>query len=273
MKKILIATDFSEASQNAGKYAASLAAAFNARIILFHVYQPIFAAADISQYVVSADIKQMALHDLAEEANVLNTEKRPGFYTFAEEGPIAKTICQKAAEHKVDLVVVGMKAKHKGLRKIFGSTVTELLKKSAVPLMIIPEGTHFRGINVLAVASGTDIPVHIDPHLLDVVAALSEQFRAATYVVGISKSRVEEAFHLLNRPYRLMKMVGHSDAMYEVVRNKDVTDGLTHFIENFHADVLVLPRYQLSRTDRLFHHSITRDMIYQSHIPLLVIPG
>lgn len=272
MKKILIATDFSDAARNAGQYGVHLAQAFGASTILFHVFQPLYAAADIPQYVVSADVRQMALHDLAEEAEMLDAERQPDFFTFAEEGPVAKTIAEKADSNKIDLVVVGMKAQHKGLRKLFGSAVTGLAKRSKVPVLSVPEGTQFHGISVIAVAVAADIPVESDPHLLDVVTAISQQFRASVYVVSISKNRLEEAFHLLQRPYRLMKTLGSNNTVFEDVRNKDIGDGLTAFIENFHVDVLVMLAPKRSNSERLIHHSVTKEMIYRSHIPLLLIP-
>jgi len=39
MKNIFIVTDFSEASQNAGRYAVEMAKYFNANVFLFHAYQ------------------------------------------------------------------------------------------------------------------------------------------------------------------------------------------------------------------------------------------
>lgn len=272
MKKILIATDFSDAARNAGQYGVHLAQAFGASTILFHVYQPLYAAADIPQYVVSADIRQIALHNLTEEAQILDFERRPNFFTFAEEGPVAKTIAQKSDENDIDLVVVGMKAKHKGLRRLFGSAVTELVTRSKVPILSVPEDTHFHGIKIIAVAVNADMPVESDLHLLDIVSAMSQQFQASIYVVSISKTKLEEAFHLLNRPYRLMKTLGSNNTLFESMRSKSITDGLTAFIENFHVDMLVMLAPYRNKTERFFHHSITKEMIYHSHIPLLLIP-
>jgi nucleotide-binding universal stress UspA family protein len=271
MKKILIATDFSDAARNAGQYGLHLAQAFNATAILFHVFQPLYAAADIPQYVVSADIKQIALHNLAAEAEFLDTDRYPDFFTYTEEGPVAKTIVQKCEANAIDLIVVGMKARHKGLRKLFGSTVTELAKIANVPVLVVPEDTRFHGIGVIAVAVETDIPVESDPELLGVVTAMSKQFNASLYVVSISKNKLEEAFHLLQRPYRLMKTLGSNNALFEDMRNKDIGEGLTAFIENFHVDVLVMLVPKRGAAERLLHHSITKEMVYHTHIPLLLI--
>ena len=271
MKNILIATDFSKAARNAATYGVRLAATFNATPILFHAYQPISAPVDVSQYAVSADVRQAALHHLADEISLLNTHHHSKLYTLAEEGPVAATILRKAARQQIDLIVLGMKAKFKGWRWLFGSTVTTLASRSDLPILIVPERATFHGVNVLAVVIESDLSINEKQWLLNVLTALAGQYRAAVYLVRISQNQIQEAYQLLSQPYRLSKVMASSGDFLRTSHNEDVSAGLSNFIENFQVDILAILMSKPAGHAPLSHHGLTRQMIYQAQIPLLLM--
>jgi len=66
MKKILIATDFSEASYNAASYGTDMALAIGADIVLLHVFQLPVPSSEVSIALSAEDIREEAEEMIAE---------------------------------------------------------------------------------------------------------------------------------------------------------------------------------------------------------------
>jgi nucleotide-binding universal stress UspA family protein len=135
MKTIFAATDFTQAAHNACVYAASLAREFKARLVLFSAYEPIpFPITEVPFEYNAEDMKAPTELRLAKAAEALQVAPNEVVIeTMCREGIIINEIISAARETKADIIVAGMKDKGKGLRKIFGSTVTALARKSDLP--------------------------------------------------------------------------------------------------------------------------------------------
>ena len=139
MKTILVATDFSTASRHAFLYAIELSNAFNARLILFSAYQQVPVPVDEPALIMAAeDMGKITRQLLDEEArHSPYSETEIAIDTRCKEGLAYSSILATAKEQKADLIILGMKSAGKGFKKIFGSTVTALAKKTGVPLIIV----------------------------------------------------------------------------------------------------------------------------------------
>lgn len=272
MKTILVATDFSEASLSALSYARSLASAFNARFILFHAYTPVSTPAETLATVQPADVRDDVMQHLNDELRSLNHGELPYCYAECEEGDVVDSILSKVREKKVDLVVAGMKMEHKGFRKVFGSTVTSLCTKSPVPVLVVPESSNYRDIKVMAVAFESDVPENSSPYLLDSVREFSERFAAAVYLVKVFDDSLVNGMMFQQRPYRMIKMLRTTDPVFESLDGNNIVEELLQYIENRDVDVLAILSHNLPWIQKAFHQSVTKQLIFSSHIPLLVIP-
>lgn len=151
MKKILIALDYSEATLLIAEKGNELAKAFGAEVILIHVlsdptyynslnYSPImgfdsFSNLDIVQSSTIEDVRNAA-------QDFLNRFKKkmalPEAETVLSEGDFADEILKTASEKNADIIVMGTHSRT-GIDKIFmGSVAEKVLRKSEVPVFIIP---------------------------------------------------------------------------------------------------------------------------------------
>jgi nucleotide-binding universal stress UspA family protein len=273
MKAILVATDFTEASSNACRYGVDLANYLNTKVILFNAYQLISAPAfDTPVYIDSGNAKELANRQLLDQARELNVSHTPDFYLDCNEGPVVDSIIRKVKEVKADLVVTGMKHDHKEFRKIFGSTVAGLINKSPVPVIVVPEGVKFQNIATTALAFESDVDAEGNPHILDTLHEIAEHFHSRVYMVKVSKNKLQEAFSLLHKPYRLTKMMGNTDPLFESISNKNVEGGLLTFVQNYNVNLLALMPHRNSPIQRLIKMSLTRKMIFDANLPLLILP-
>lgn len=272
MKTILIATDFSNAAHNAALYAAELAKAFNARLILFSAYEQASVPVSEIPVLTSADMGIRAKRRLEDEKQLLT--KGNGFLveTSSKPGIAASCILQAIEENKADIIIAGMKKSDQAIRRVFGSTVTALLNKLSVPLLVVPENASFRDISAIALANESDVAPDSDPHLLDILREIGERFHSKLYLVRVVKNRFQEAYEVLNRPFKINRMVRTLDPAYECIEGKDVPQALTEFTEAYHINLLALLRPQHTLLERWFLKSTTRAVIFESPVPLLILP-
>lgn len=146
MKTLLVAVDFSDASRRILSAAADLASAVSAKVILLHVvepmasYVPVGAAMDVVETmpppIAEEDLRnqQAQLQRLAADLPGINVE------CVATIGLAADEIVVQAKERGVSHIVLGSHG-HGALYHLFaGSVVTGVLKRAAVPVLVVPIG-------------------------------------------------------------------------------------------------------------------------------------
>jgi nucleotide-binding universal stress UspA family protein len=275
MKTILAATDFTQAAHNACVYAAALAKEYKARLILFSAYQPLpFPPTEVPLGVIIEDIKSATELELRKAVSALQLLHNDiEIETMSSEGPAVNEIIIAAKEIGADIIVIGMKDHGKGFRKVFGSTVTTLARKSLLPLLVVPEGAGFVKLNTIALANDHDANAGADQHLLDMLRDLGERFSSKLYLVRIVKNQFQESYETFNRPLRLAGMVKSLNPVYECFEGRVQEKALNQFIMEHDIDMLALLPHYHSMADRLFSKSTTRSMIFESQVPLLILPG
>lgn len=274
MKTILIATDFSQASDNASLYGKFLAKAFNARIILFSAYQPIpVAAVEVGAMVATDDMQRFTYEQLKDKTKIINKNNEVSVQVLCKMGASADSILETANDNKADIIILGMKERGKGLRRVFGSTVTELIRKSTIPLIVVPEEVKYTAIKSIALAHESDIDPKADEYLLYALRSIAKRFQSKLYMVHVARDEFKEAFEVLNRPFRLVRMTRSLYPEYEYLHGKNVPEILNTFVAGHKVNLLTLLPHKHSLLERLFFRSTTRSMVFDSHIPLLILPA
>lgn len=156
IQKILYATDLSDNSKRAFGYAASVAQSFGAQMIVLHVVEPINPNTymQISSMLGEAEWVNLQMgrdSQLTEEIMTrlkqfcldLQTDLR----SFPlEEGQImirkglpVDEIIGIAASEKVDLIIMGTHGYGLVKDALMGGTVRRLVRRSDIPVMVVPD--------------------------------------------------------------------------------------------------------------------------------------
>lgn len=274
MKTIIVATDFSPAARNATLYAVQLARSFGARLILFHAYNtPLVPITEELPVVTAGDMKQVVEQSLWQEMMAVDPTVEVTLRTDSKQGEASAAILQAVREQDADLVVLGMKATGRSVRKVFGSTVTTLSHKTQVPLLVVPEEISFRPVETVVVAYDTDLAPDDDAHVLDAVRAVASRFNSKVYLVHVAKTEFREIYQVMHKPYRLSRMMTKLDPVFETIRSKSIGVALDRFIKEHDVNILAMMPEKKTLLSRWFSTSITRLMAFRSVIPLLLLPG
>ncbi|OQP63839.1 hypothetical protein A3860_23155 [Niastella vici] len=272
MKTILVATDFSDAAHSASLYAVELAKAFNARIILFNAFQQVPVPVSEIPVLTMEEMAVRVERQLEEEKKLLGEGNDVPIELFFKPGVANRIIPIAIKEKKADIIITGMKKDNTTLRHIFGSTVSQLVKNLVVPMIVVPEDTTYTSISTIALANESDVAPDSDVRLLDTLRLLGERFHSKLYLVRVAENRFQEAYEMLNRPFKISRMVRTLDPIYECIVGKDVPGALKDFISGYKINLLALLTHKQGLWERLFMKSTTRTMIFETPVPLLILP-
>jgi nucleotide-binding universal stress UspA family protein len=148
IKKILVAVDGSKPSLDASEEAISLAAKYEAELIVVHVVSPDVRygyledvitpglPASLKEVVVLAMEKgQKYLDEVKQNASENKVEVRTEVLIGATS--VVKEIVEYAEEHKIDLIVIGTRG-ISGIKKmLLGSTASGVLSYAHCPVLIV----------------------------------------------------------------------------------------------------------------------------------------
>ncbi|GFE61905.1 universal stress protein [Geobacter sp. AOG2] len=138
---ILFATDFSEVSDYAFDYAATLATTYGARLVIVHVVAHQvdlrnFYVPDVSFDELDKQVEEGAKSRMADFCGGL-TERFPDATACVVIGIPHEEILRKAAEEKASLIVMGTHGRQGFDHFIFGSTAERVVKTSPCPVLTV----------------------------------------------------------------------------------------------------------------------------------------
>jgi universal stress protein A len=138
IKSILCPMDFSDASNNAYRYACEFARSMGSKIQLLHVVEPRPIAADMSlAYIpVEEDLVKAAQDDLVP---VLEEARKNGLDVQADVmiGVPVDVILQQISDLDASLLIMGSHGKSGLSRLLMGSVAEGVVRKANVPVLIV----------------------------------------------------------------------------------------------------------------------------------------
>ncbi len=144
LERILVPTDFSEHSRQAGRYACELAKQFRAQVQVLHVVEPLnvpIQSANVleqTQQIEEAarqELQQWMADDLAEVERVVRTTRK---------GEPFVEIVRYTREHNIDLITIGTHGRSGLVHTLIGSVAERVVRKAACPVLTVrAEDHHF----------------------------------------------------------------------------------------------------------------------------------
>jgi nucleotide-binding universal stress UspA family protein len=132
--RILIATDFSDASRNALRYAAAIAGFNGAKLYIVHVVSS-FGYTIVPD--AEAQATKLAARDLEGLVNNLNDALAVEVALIVRQGDIAAALNEAIREEKIDLIVLGTHGRT-GLSKLMlGSVAESVFREMSCPVLTV----------------------------------------------------------------------------------------------------------------------------------------
>ncbi|MBZ5858168.1 universal stress protein [Flavihumibacter profundi] len=271
MKSFLVATDFSEPSREAALYAANLAKSLGAELTLLHAYLLPTPVSEVPYVMVSVDELQKDNEKLAREM-AANLQQQTGITvkTIVNIGMPADEIVYQAKEIGAELIVIGMRGENTALDKFIGSTTVAVIRKSHIPVLVVPAKNSYVALQNLTYA--TDFSYTMNPRCLEALGSLLKSNPGAKlHVVNFQRPGEIMSAEQISGKVRLEPMLEKINHQYHSLENSSVEAGLVEFLNQQPSQMLVMVAHKHSWWERLVSGSHTREMAYKSNIPLLVL--
>lgn len=273
MKTIIIPTDFSPTATNAMHYGVDMAKAIHASIILLHVYQVPVSYTDTPIVLVSVEeLKKEAeqkLEKLHKEVEHL-TSGSIKIYTEARLGNIADEIENLCEKVRPFAVVMGSKGSS-GIEKVlFGSTTLTAIRHLTWPVICIPPGKVF-GNGIKKIGFACDFRNIVETTPADAIKILVKEFGAELHVLNVDYHNRQFKPETPEQSALLHTMLEEVNPVYDFIEHKDIEDGLNEFAEKNNLDLLITIPKKHKLLDGLFRPSSTKQLVVQSHIPVMCI--
>lgn len=268
MKKILVPTDFSSAADNAFKFAIDLAAKFKSELVLYHAYsfnrkfdyddnhpehlQPYLK--NLETQVENTRLKFQAITESLGLSVKIILEENDVFYLFKE----------KAAKHKVNLIVMGTTGATGIERVIYGSTAVMALEVSTVPVLFVPPGYTLKGLDRIVLA--TDMK-DVSPKTLEPLKNLALNFEGKVTVLNVKNDSESD------KPWKDQLPMDKVKSEYvRVPLLKSINDSINAFVERDESDLVCMIRRKKGFFESLFKKSVKKTRVHHGKLPFLVLP-
>lgn len=258
---IILLTDFSEPAKNAIKYAVD-AFGEDVEYNLINAY-----------YARTSSATLLDLNDMLAKESQANLEEEikwmkgeyPNLnldvYPHSIFGSPVDAIKKLAIDKEQDLVIMGTKGSSGVESVLFGSVASLVIRATVVPAISVPPMCKFNGFDKVIFA--TDGKQIYNPDTISPIQKLQEKFNSDVTVFAVDKEGEHADLESMN--------LDIENAHYSTVEDDDVAGAVTHFCQDNNADLLVILPKHTGFFDRLFHKSISKQLVEQASMPILAL--
>ena len=240
--------------------------------MLLHVYQVPVSYSDAPIVLVSVDELRKAAERKMEQVRevvrkVLHGDQK--LYTETRLGNVTdelEAICEKIRPFAV---VMGTKGASAFERVLFGSNALSAIRHLHVPVICVPPGKTFgKGIKKIGFACDYKEVVATTP--TRIIRDLVKNFEAELYVLNVNTDGRDQE-EKPEQTVLLETLLSDLRPVYFFLEHNDIEDAINEFAEKNNLDLIISIPKQHKLVDKLFKKTSTRQLVYQSHVPVMCI--
>jgi nucleotide-binding universal stress UspA family protein len=270
MKKIIAATDFSDAALNAIIYATDMAVYLEAELLLLHIYPMPVIHSDIPTTAIDNELMEESITMLRELKTTIEnrvngsisikSEVTMGF--FDEE---LESLCEK---HHPYVIVVGTQGKTAAEKLWFGSHAVHAMQDLACPIIAVPPYASFSSLQKIGLAIDfSKIPEKV---VLQDLQQFIKDFHAELHILNTS-SRNDVPPEWKAGLDLLGKMLANLQPAYHFLDNNQSDSGILDFAKKNAIDLLIVLPGRRRFLDKMFHRSHTKHFVLNSAVPVMAL--
>lgn len=288
MFRILIPVDFEDSTYKACQYALDLAsAAPEAEILLLHCFQDYLASPwkvpeeedkenitpteEITARVINRNEREehRKLEGLRQELQSKTGSRQVHLKTSFVEGAPDDVIPEETKRFKPNLIIMGTEGEGGLSRSIFGTITTKMVADVKVPVLTVPP--HAQSHNLKRILYATDFD-ETDPQAIRTLQQLLQPFNPHILCLHFTPGAAmqEDREKLAQLQAKLERDKPADNVRFLLLEGQDVADNLQRFIDKEQVDLLAVTNRKRSLLDGLFNPSLSKKLVREAEIPLLV---
>jgi nucleotide-binding universal stress UspA family protein len=287
--KILVPIDITDSSRNACYFAFSLANKLNAQIkFIYSYYVPELTpvpmdetftfSASIPTY--RADLKAQAEKDLqrlkkefGEYLKKMNLEGIHHSYIL-ETGFSDELICQYSKEWHADLIVIGIPKKNEKELLVPSILTSKVVNNVNVPVLIVPEEYIFKSLEKIQNIMYATAYDESDFSSIKKLARLTSPFDVEIRLVHIDneKSVLNKVKMQVLKDY-FTRISEITKISCDLIESDNLLKAIDEYIQKNNINILCILARKRNLITKIISPNITKKILLQTKIPLLVFHG
>jgi nucleotide-binding universal stress UspA family protein len=273
MKTIIVPTDFSPVATNAMHYAIDMAKKVNASLLLLHVYQVPVSYSDVPIMLVSVEeLKKSAeekLEALKKQVGHI-TSGAVKIYTEARLGNVTDELETLSNKIKPFAVVMGSKGHSAIERVLFGSNTLSAIRHLTWPVIFVPPGKVF-GQGIRKIGFACDFKNIVANTPAGEIKNMVKELGAELHVLNVDYHDKHFTADTPEQSALLHTLLEDVKPVYHFIEHKDIEDGINEFAEKNNLDLIIAIPKKHRLLDAFFNPSSTKQLVFQSHVPVMCI--
>jgi nucleotide-binding universal stress UspA family protein len=273
MKTIIVPTDFSPAATNAMDYAVGMGKAIDASILLLHVYHVPVSFTDVPVVLVSVDELRKSAEEQLEELKKNIEQATSGnvkVYSELKMGDVVDELDQLCNQIHPFAVIMGTKGHSAMERALFGSNTLSAIKKLHWPVICVPPGKEY-GDGIKKIGLACDFKEVIESTPAHTIKDLVKEFNGELHVLNVDYENKKFASETQEQSVLLHNMLEELKPQYHFIQHRDIEDGINEFAEKNNLDLVIAIPKKHKLLEGLFKKSSTRQLVFESHIPVMCV--
>ena len=272
MPYIIVATDFSDAANNALHYACKLAEDCNATLTVLHSYMvPINFGENPMPLMPVDESKALA----EERMNTLIVDAQKTYPNLIIDsnvafGDLVDNLQEITEKERPLMIVIGNDGANDELMWM-GSNVVAAMRHVKIPVLAVPTGHQYHIVKKVCYAC--DFKNNDDISLAEDFIQLINNTNTELHILYIDKktneSTEEKQLNMEDSP--LHKSLKSIQPVYHFVEKDSIDKGIEEFIADNNIDWLVVVPHKHSFLDNLFKKSHTKSLAKKIAIPLVAL--
>jgi len=273
MTTFIVPVDFTEIGDNAAVYAGKVAQQVNGRIILLNVYEPIPAGVDGTPLVndpeARHEVRIIALEKL--KGRLLAMDPQLDVTCVAEPGISLLDHIEKQIElTNATMVIMGVSEDSGAEQFLLGTNAINIVNIGNVPVLIVPPGATYNGINEVVLAVDFEDEEHVLP--LDRIRTMLELFKPAVNVVSIADEASDaNAADIEEKKMLLQNALSDFTIDFSFVKQRHFVEAINEFADNKKADLILVLPHKHSFIASFFKTHSTEKLIHHTSVPVLAL--
>lgn len=288
MKKILVPVDLSEHTENVCQFALEIAKKAGGEIRLFHAYFD-YVIVSGSSFPYSVDINELfnqemmikvrddAKKDIEELELKLKNQiekdniKNVDIVHTLTGGIPEEEIINISETYAPDLIVMGTRGK--GEKDVLtGKISSKVVQNAKYRILTIPRGTQYHGFdNMLYATDFDDEDVYDLQRLIDLLVNYNPVIHCLHINFDDDEKADIEKMDALKSHFREKTLDGR--LIFKIIEDEDFLKGINNYVSDNKIDIIALVNHRKSFFKRLFTKDHTRELLFNSHLPLYIFPG
>jgi nucleotide-binding universal stress UspA family protein len=279
-KNIIVATDFSESATTAYHYARQMASRLNASLTVVNVYEmPIIDPTVPNYYAYLPSIDELQktaeirlsnfIRETDDDNGTTIIASRVKVKTEAHIGFPASKLIELSENPSTDLMILGTVGEQGWLTKLFGSVALKVMQEAQCPVLLVPQQAEYKNIHHILYAAS---PESASKKTINLAIDFAKHFVSAIHFVHIDAVFQDEK---ANTPRLFKRILTEKEQNLPYTIETEVAmsvgEGVSSYCLKNQVDLVVSVTHHRKFWDSFVHHSVTKDLVWQAHLPILCL--